>query len=76
MRKRAYDRVFDRLDRTVIEDLLKNLPSLPADATEEKAALWTEVAGAVDGADLQRGLWDWMAGATVPSRGGRSPPRA
>jgi hypothetical protein len=37
------------------------MPPLPSDATEEKTAFWSEVAGAVDVAGTKKELWDWMA---------------
>lgn len=63
MRRKAYPRVFSGLDGAVVEQLLKSMPSLPSDATEEKTALWKEVADAVDTAGTKKELWEWMAQA-------------
>jgi hypothetical protein len=63
MRTRAYDRVFSGLDGVVVEQLVKSMPPLPSGATEEKTALWNEVAEAVDTAGTKKELWVWMAEA-------------
>lgn len=63
MREGAYDRLFSGLDGTVVEQLLKSMPPLPSDATEERTALWKEVAEAVDNAGAKKELWEWMAQA-------------
>ena len=63
VREDVYDSLFDQLDITSINRILNGLPSLSSATAGEKKKAWTEVAGAVDGADSQRGLWDWMAQA-------------
>jgi hypothetical protein len=59
----VYSSLFEKQDIPSIKRLLKGLPSLASASPEEKKKVWTEVAEAVDVADSQRGLWDWMADA-------------
>ncbi|MCW1923589.1 hypothetical protein OKA05_13575 [Luteolibacter arcticus] len=64
MRKEVYDELFDKQDTTAIGRLLKGVPSLAPDATDERTAFWTAVAAAVDAADSKGALWDWMVSTT------------
>jgi hypothetical protein len=66
MRRATYDGLFDHQDATTIERLVKNLPPFDPTADDDKARLWTMVAGAVDVADPERGLWDWLARTDDP----------
>jgi hypothetical protein len=66
VREDVYGYLFDQQDITSINRILKGLPSLASAPAAEKTKVWTEVAGAVDVADSQRGLWDWMTSATDP----------
>jgi hypothetical protein len=63
VRSDVYSALFEQQDIASIKRILKGLPSLASAPVEEKKKVWTEVAEAVDVADSQRGLWDWMAEA-------------
>lgn len=67
MRRDIYGTLFDRQDATTIERLVKGLPPLDPAATEDQSRLWSAVAEAVDAADQQRGLWDWLARTDDPA---------
>jgi hypothetical protein len=63
VRADVYSSLFDQQDIASIKRILNGLPSIASASREEKRKVWTEVAEAVDVADSQRGLWDWMAQA-------------
>ena len=63
VRADVYSSLFEQQDNTSIKRILKGLPLLTSATREEKTKVWTEVAEAVDVADSQRGLWEWMAQA-------------
>jgi hypothetical protein len=67
MRRETYGTLFDRQDAETIARLVKCLPPFDPTATDDKSRLWTAVADAVDAADQQRGLWDWLARADDPA---------
>ena len=66
-RREIYGPLFDRQDAATIERLLKGLPPFDPAAAEDKSRLWTVVAEAVDAADSERGIWDWLARADDPA---------
>ncbi len=66
-RRETYDELFDRQDAATIERLVKSLPTLDPAAEGERARLWTAVASAVDRAEPERGLWNWLARTDDPA---------
>jgi hypothetical protein len=62
----VYRTLFDRQDLATIERLLKALPPFDPAAAEDKSRLWTVLAEAVDAADSERGVWDWLVRADDP----------
>lgn len=67
MRRDIYGTLFDRQDAATIERLVKGLPPFDPAATEDQSRLWTAVADAVDAADAERGVWDWLVRADDPA---------
>lgn len=66
-RREIYGTLFDRQDAGTIERLVKSLPPLDSSPAEDNSRLWTAVAEAVDAADQQRGVWDWLVRAENPA---------
>lgn len=66
-RRDIYSPLFDRQDLATIDRLVKCLPPYDSAVGEDKSRLWTVVAEAVDAADQQRGVWDWLARADDPA---------
>jgi hypothetical protein len=66
-RRAIYRPLFDRQDAATIERLLKALPPFDPAAADDKSQLWAVVAEAVDAADSERGIWDWLARADDPA---------
>jgi hypothetical protein len=66
-RRKIYGTLFDRQDAATIERLVKSLPPFDPAAAQDRSSLWTAAAEAVDAADQQRGLWDWLARADDPA---------
>jgi hypothetical protein len=66
-RRDIYSPLFDRQDVATIDRLVKCLPPYDSAVGEDKSRLWTVVAEAVDAADQQRGVWDWLARADDPA---------
>jgi len=66
-RREIYGTFFDRQDAATIARLVKGLAPFDPAATEDKSRLWTAVAEAVDAADQQRGVWDWLVRADDPA---------
>jgi hypothetical protein len=46
---------------------VKGLPPFDPAAAEDPSRLWSAVAEAVDAADQQRGVWDWLVRADDPA---------
>lgn len=67
MRRETYGRLFDGQDAATIARLVKGLPPSDPAAAEDRSRLWAAVADAVDAADQERGVWDWLARADDPA---------
>lgn len=67
MRRETYRTLFDRQDAATIARLVECLPPFDPAATDDKSRLWTAVADAVDAADQERGVWDWLVRADDPA---------
>lgn len=66
-RRDIYRPLFDRQDVATIDRLVKCLPPYDSAVGEDKSRLWDVVAEAVDAADQERGVWDWLARADDPA---------
>jgi hypothetical protein len=66
-RREIYGTFFDRQDAATIARLVKGLPPFDPAAAEDSSRLWSAVAEAVDAADQQRGVWDWLVRADDPA---------
>lgn len=66
-RRAIYRPLFDRQDAATIDRLVKRLPPFDPAAADDKSQLWVVVAEAVDAADPERGVWDWLARADDPA---------
>lgn len=67
VRRECYRTLFDRQDLATIGKLVKSLPPFDPAAIGDKSTLWTAVADAVDAADAERGVWDWLVRADDPA---------
>lgn len=67
MRQETCSTLFDRQDAATIARLVKCLPPSDPAAAQDNSRLWTAVAEAIDAADQERGLWDWLARADDPA---------
>lgn len=66
-RQEIYGTFFDRQDAATIARLVKGLPPSDPAATGDPSRLWSAVAEAVDAADQQRGVWDWLVRTADPA---------
>jgi hypothetical protein len=66
-RRAIYRPLFDRQDIATIDRLVKCLPPFEPAVAEDKSQLWGVVAEAVDAADSERGVWEWLARADDPA---------